>query len=100
MAGVFFIFLDKKEMKQVRPLFTLDRRRAAHFCLQESLLSAIVIALYVVLTDVAEEYIVPAAKWQQYLIRTIVMFVASFLSIAVILTIFGYDCGTKKNKKK
>lgn len=87
-------------MKQVRPFFSLDRRRAAHFCLQESILSAVVIALYVVLTDVAEEYIRPAAKWQQYFIRTVVMFVASFISIALILTIFGYDCGTKKNKKK
>lgn len=83
-------------MKQVRPFFTLDRRQMAHFCLQEALLSAIVIALYVMLTDAVEEYLMPAAKWQKYLIRTLVMFVATFLSIVIILMIFGYDCGTKK----
>lgn len=88
-------------MKQVRPFFLLDRRKIAHFCLQEAVLSAVVIALYVMLTDAVEEHIgATNSKWQKYLVSTVVMFVASFVAIVIILTIFGYDCGTKKNPRQ
>lgn len=52
------------------------------------------------LTDTVEECFTTTSKWQKYLVNTLVMFVASFVAIVIILTIFGYDCGTKKNPRQ
>lgn len=85
-------------MKQIRPLFFLDMDKKVHYCFQEATLSAIVITFYMVLTDLVEKNIdqqtIP--KWQKYTLSLIVMFVSSFLSITLILFVFGYKCNKKK----
>lgn len=89
-------------MKNIKPLFYLDAGKAMHFCLQEATLSAIVITIYMMLTDWVDENITkqPMTKWQKYCMTMVVMFVASFVSILLILIIFGYDCCHHDGKKK
>lgn len=86
-------------MKKIKPFFYLDGSKAMHFCLQEATLSAIVITVYLILTDWIDENITKKSmtKWQKYIMTMTVMFIASFISIILILMVFGYDC-SKKNK--
>ena len=68
-----------------------------HTCFQESVLSAIIITFYMMLSDVVDDYIDRQAitKWQKYSMSMFVMFIASFVSITFILFLFGYDCKKK-----
>jgi hypothetical protein len=84
-------------MKQVRPLFFLDMEKRVHYCFQEAVLSSIVITIYMIMTDLVEEYIgkQPIPKWQKYMLNMTAMFVASFVAILFILFLFGYRCNKK-----
>lgn len=68
-----------------------------HTCFQESVLSAIIITFYMMLSDVVDDYIDRQAitKWQKYSMSMFIMFIASFVSITFILFLFGYDCKKK-----
>lgn len=72
--------------------------QSIHFCFQEAVLSSIVITVYLILSDLIEEYIDQQSipKWQKYLWNMVIMFIASFVSILLILFVFGYDCSKKK----
>lgn len=85
-------------MKQIRPIFLLDTNKIYHYCFQEALLSAIVITVYMMMTDFVEKYIVQQSipKWQKYILSMLVMFAASFVAITFILFLFGYNCHKKK----
>lgn len=82
-------------MKKIKPLFTLNPKNIGHFCLQEAILSSVIITCYMILNDLVNEYILidkQLTRWKKYLMAMIIMFIATFVSIMIILMIFGYKC--------
>lgn len=85
-------------MKQIKPFFSLDEENPVHFCFQEAVLSAVIITLYIFFTDIINQYVDQHSltRWKKYVLILIIMFFASFISIIIILLVFGYKCNEKK----